>query len=201
MTIEKETEEKIFNAAQTVFQRKGFDGARMQEIADEADINKSMLHYYYRSKEKLFRKVFQAGAAAIFPVIMKILGSEISLRQKVEEIVEFYYSTFRSNPFLPAFVVHEMNRNPKEFTEFIMSLNIQIPEKFGEQIRMEVKAGRMMFVEPQHFFLNVVSLCMMPMIARQMVQAIFRLDDEHYWDFLEVRKTMITKIIFSGIQP
>jgi len=201
MSIEKETEEKIFLAAQRVFQKKGFDGARMQEIADEAGINKSMLHYYYRSKEKLFRRVFQAGAANIFPSLIKILESEIPIRQKVEEIVDFYYSIFRTNPFLPAFVVHEMNRNPKQFREFIMSLNIRIPKKFNEQIKSEVEGGRMMPLKPHHFLMNVVSMCMMPMVARQMVQAIFRLDDEMYWEFLEERKEMISKIIFSGIKP
>jgi len=201
MSIEKETEEKIFLAAQRVFQKKGFDGARMQEIADEAGINKSMLHYYYRSKEKLFRRVFQAGAANIFPSLMMILESDFPLRQKVEEIVDFYYSIFRTNPFLPAFVVHEMNRNPKQFREFIMSLNIRIPKKFSEQIKSEVEGGRMMPLKPHHFLMNVVSMCMMPMVARQMVQAIFRLDDEMYWEFLEERKEMISKIIFSGIKP
>ncbi|TVQ04869.1 MAG: TetR/AcrR family transcriptional regulator [Balneolaceae bacterium] len=201
MSIEKETEEKIFLAAQRVFQKKGFDGARMQEIADEAGINKSMLHYYYRSKEKLFRRVFQAGAANIFPSLIKILESEMPIRQKVEEIVDFYYSIFRTNPFLPAFVVHEMNRNPKQFREFIMSLNIRIPKKFSEQIKSEVEGGRMMPLKPHHFLMNVVSMCMMPMVARQMVQAIFRLDDEMYWEFLEERKEMISKIIFSGIKP
>ncbi len=54
---ESSTEEKIFKAAKDVFHRKGFDGTRMQEIADKANINMSMLHYYYRSKDKLFEKV------------------------------------------------------------------------------------------------------------------------------------------------
>lgn len=201
MVLEKETEEKIFLAAQRVFQKKGYDGARMQEIADEAEINKSMLHYYYRSKEKLFRKVFQAGVANIFPSIIKILDSEISLRHKVEQIVDFYYSVFDSHPYLPAFVVYEMNRNPQEFRKFIESLNFKIPDRFIEQINSEIESGRMMPVKPHHFFLSVVSLCMMPMIARQMVQAIFRLDDDGYYKFLDERKELISRIIFNGIQP
>ena len=53
------TEEKILKAAEEVFVQKGLDGARMQEIADKAGINKSLLHYYYRTKDKLFSKVFK----------------------------------------------------------------------------------------------------------------------------------------------
>ncbi len=52
------TEQNILNAAISVFQKKGMAGARMQEIADEAGINKAMLHYYYRSKQLLFDAVF-----------------------------------------------------------------------------------------------------------------------------------------------
>lgn len=61
MSVEKETEEKIFEAARTVFQKSGFEGARMQEIADTANINKSMLHYYYRNKDNLFLKSLKQG--------------------------------------------------------------------------------------------------------------------------------------------
>src|SRR5690625_3348145 len=119
MSMEKETEEKIFKAAQRVFQEKGFAGARMQEIADEAEINKSMLHYYYRSKEKLFLMVFQAAARKIFPDLAEILSNEEPLEQKVSQIVEFYDRTFRKHPYIPAFVIHEMNQNPRRFRDFI----------------------------------------------------------------------------------
>jgi TetR/AcrR family transcriptional regulator len=201
MAIEKETEEKIFIAAQRVFQEKGFSGARMQEIADEAAINKSMLHYYYRSKEKLFLKVFQNSVKRIFPEIMHILGSDQSLRAKVESIVDFYYQTFRQNPFLPAFVVHEMNQNPVRFREFMETLNIQLPVKFIEQIQGEIEKGRMMPIKPHQFLMNVVGLCMMPFMVRNMVQVLFRLDEKAYWDFLEERRKLIPKLIFSGVQP
>jgi AcrR family transcriptional regulator len=61
------TEEKILEAAKKVFHRKGFEGARMQEIADEAGINKALLHYYFRTKENLFDDVFKAAFREIFP--------------------------------------------------------------------------------------------------------------------------------------
>jgi len=201
MPIEKETEEKIFLAAQQVFQAKGFAGARMQEIADEAEINKSMLHYYYRSKDKLFQEVFRASARKILPELAGILASEHSLKEKVIRIVGFYYQIFREHPHLPAFVIHEMNQNPKRFREFISSMDIQLPERFAHQIQAEVYAGRMMPIDPKQFLMNVVGLCMMPIVARNMVQSLFRLNDEDYWEFLEERRNLIPKIIFSGVTP
>lgn len=200
MAIEKQTEEQIFLAAQRVFQEKGFAGARMQEIADEADINKSMLHYYYRSKEKLFLAVFQSSVKKIFPQLIMILSSDDDLHAKVEEIVEFYYLTFKNNPYLPAFVIHEMNQHPKRFKEFISSLGVEIPATFVEQLQKEIQKGNMMPIKPIHFLVNVVSLFMMPVIARTMVQTLFSLDDEEFDQFLKERKELVPKLIFNGVQ-
>lgn len=201
MPIEKETEEKIFLAAQKVFQRKGFEGSRMQEIADEAEINKSMLHYYYRSKEKLFQEVFRSSARKILPELVSILASEYPLKDKVTRIVDFYHSVFKKNPYLPAFVVHEMNQNPERFKEFISSMNIQVPQKFADQMKEEISAGRVIPVHPKQFLVNIVSLCLMPLVARNMVQAIFKMDDRDYQEFLDERRKLIPEFIFKGVTP
>ncbi|MCG2590646.1 TetR/AcrR family transcriptional regulator [Rhodohalobacter sulfatireducens] len=200
MPLEKQTEEQIFLAAQRVFQEKGFAGARMQEIADEADINKSMLHYYYRSKEKLFLEVFQSSVKKVFPQLIAILSSGDELEAKVKKVVEFYYNTFRKNPYLPSFVLHEMNQHPKRFKEFINSQNIRIPKEFAEQLETEIEKGRIMPMKPTHFLINIVSLCLMPVIARTLVQTLFSLDDDDFDAFLAERKELIPKVIFSGVQ-
>ncbi len=201
MALEKETEEKIFSAAQTVFQKRGFDGARMQEIADVAEINKSMLHYYYRSKDKLFQQVFQAGVKKIMPKIFGILKAEIPLEDKVHQIVNFYHEMFRENQHLPSFVVYEMNQHPERFKEFMGAMNIQLPTVFTEQVTKEVEEGQMLKITPEQFLLNIVSLCMMPMLAKTMVQTIFSLEEDSYFKFLEERRTLIPGIIMNGVKP
>lgn len=201
MALEKETEEKIFSAAQTVFQKRGFDGARMQEIADVAEINKSMLHYYYRSKDKLFQQVFQAGVKKIMPKIFGILKAEIPLEDKVHQIVNFYHEMFRENQHLPSFVVYEMNQHPERFKEFMGAMNIQLPTVFTDQVTEEVEEGRMLKITPEQFLLNIVSLCMMPMLAKTMVQTIFSLEEDSYFKFLEERRTLIPGIIMNGVKP
>ena len=77
------TEEKILNAAQTVFIQKGMDGARMQEIADEAGINKALLHYYFRTKQKLFEAIFKKVFSQIFPNLMDMVHSELPIEEKL----------------------------------------------------------------------------------------------------------------------
>ena len=77
------TEQIILKAARKVFTHKGFDGARMQEIADEAGINKALLHYYFRSKDKLFEAIFKEVITTFFPRIISVLTSDLSLFEKI----------------------------------------------------------------------------------------------------------------------
>jgi len=69
MVKEQNTEDRIVDAAKTVFINKGMDGARMQEIANEAGINKALLHYYFRTKNKLFEKVFSLVFGDVLHVV------------------------------------------------------------------------------------------------------------------------------------
>ena len=87
MAKEKNTEDKIVSAAKKVFITKGMDGARMQEIADEAGINKALLHYYFRTKNKLFDKVFSIIFRDVLDVLEQAVYNELSFEQFVEQFI------------------------------------------------------------------------------------------------------------------
>ena len=74
-----QTEERILDAARKVFIRRGTSGARMQEIAAEAGVNQALLHYYFRSKERLSVAVFQQLASRLFPALIMTLASDASI--------------------------------------------------------------------------------------------------------------------------
>ncbi|UCG28570.1 MAG: TetR/AcrR family transcriptional regulator, partial [Bacteroidales bacterium] len=115
--IEKKpgTEALIFEAAKRVFGRKGLDGARMQEIADEAGINKALLHYYFRTKEKLFEAVLTDIFQSFFPKAMVIMADpDISIREKIEQFVNIYISLIQENPYMPGFMAHELTKGGAE---------------------------------------------------------------------------------------
>src|SRR4051795_1256053 len=109
------TEEKILNAAKKVFLTKGLEGARMQDIADEAGINKALLHYYFRSKDKLFETIFLQVANEFLPKVFAILQSEDSLFKKIELFCAAYIDQEIETPYVPIFIIREMNRDPKTF--------------------------------------------------------------------------------------
>src|SRR5436309_11093265 len=98
---DQSAEEKIIAAARKVFLSKGMDGARMQDIADEAGINKALLHYYFRSKDKLFEHIFMEVVAAFLPRIFAILESEATLFEKIEQFCSEYIGQEIKTPYVP----------------------------------------------------------------------------------------------------
>jgi len=200
MSEEIETEQQILEAAKQIFQERGFAGARMQEIADEADINKSMLHYYFRSKDKLFQKVFQDSIRQFFPEILKVLHADLALTPKIEKLVETYYEMFRKHPHLPRFVIHEMNQHPDRFKEFVKNMGFEIPETFVKQIRQEIESDSMLNIDPREFIINTIGLCVFPLIARPMIETVFKMNDEQYQQFLEQRKKELPKFILNAVK-
>src|SRR6201991_2963463 len=118
-----DTKERILEAARNVFVHKGMFGARMQDIADEAGINKALLHYYFKSKEKLFEEVLREAAIKLFPRINEIFTSDDSLFTKIELFCEEYITVVLENPYLPLFVLNEMNQDPVYFINKIKEEN------------------------------------------------------------------------------
>lgn len=201
MTDQKETEQQILDAARREFQQNGYAGARMQAIADEAGINKSMLHYYYRSKDHLFQQVFRESVRRFFPVIFNVLNSDLPLAPKVKKLIDTYHEIFLDNPQLPQFVLHEMNQHPDRFKKFMKSQGVSIPQKFVDQVQEEIRAGRMRPVQPHEFIINTIALCVFPYIARNMIEVIFGMDEQDFRNFIEKRKENLPGFILKDDNP
>jgi len=198
--MEKETEEKIFDAARKVFHRRGFYGARMQEIADEAKINKSMLHYYFRNKEKLFEVVFRDSFSRIIRKVFEVFESDLTLFNKVEKFVETYIGLLEANPYLPSFVFHEMNTNPEHLKDLLQELHVEPPPVLSSQIKQAVKDGEIIPIQPIDFIVNLLALCAFPFIGKQMIISVFRLNDKQYKEFLTQRKKELSTFIINGLK-
>jgi AcrR family transcriptional regulator len=203
--IDKTTEEKIFEAAQFVFVEKGLDGARMQEIADKAEINKSLLHYYYRSKEKLFTEVFKMVINKFLPNTVEIFQTEKTVFEKIEIFTFEYISLIQKNPFIPIFVLNELNKNPKNLTDTFSHLFENLKQNqislFAQQIEIEVSKGILKPTEPVNLIVNIMSLCIFPFIAKPIFMTLFFNNDKiEYKNFIENRKTEVANFIINSIK-
>ena len=193
------TEEAILKAARTIFTRKGFDGARMQEIADEAGINKALLHYYFRSKDKLFEAIFREVLNTMFPRIISILTSPLPLFDKIEKISAAYIDILIHHPDIAGFVFHEISRNPARMVGNIKNVGADF-EIIRKQVNEEIAAGNIIPVRAEHLVANMISMCVFPFIAKPVFMGMTGMDPDSYLQFLEERKRIIPQTIIKAIK-
>jgi AcrR family transcriptional regulator len=195
------TEKKILNAATDVFQTKGMDGARMQEIADKAGINKAMLHYYYRSKQKLFEAVFSGAIKLIAPRILKIIESDLHLFDKIRTFTDDYISFISKHSYIPLFIINELNRHPDMFERlFAGKVNMEIEQKIVRQINDMVTKGEIRPIKPEQLLLDVISLSFFPIMAKPLLGGILQKNDNSYEKMIEERKTHVADFIIASIK-
>lgn len=194
------TEEKIFNAARIVFQKKGFAGARMQEIADEAGINKAMLHYCFKNKELLFQAVFMNAFSQLVPQINEIFNSRDSVFEKIRKFTHSYISFVILNPYLPPFVIQEMNNNPEFVLSFLENENRPNPSVLISQIEKEIASGIIKPINPKHLLMNLISMTVFPFAAQMMIKGMLQISDTEFNQMMEERKTSIAEQIINSIK-
>jgi len=202
---EMNTEEKILHAAREVFEQKGMTGARMQEIADKAEINKALLHYYYRTKDKLFEKVFDVAFSLFIPKVKDMMSGEEPIFTKIEFFVENYIQLLHKHPYIPGFVINELNRNPqilvKTFEKNVGLQKDDIIKNLDEQLQKEVEKGIIKPISAQNLMTNVVSLCIFPIVAKPVLKGImFNNDEQEYKAFLNQRKDFVKEYLINSIK-
>ena len=196
----KDTEHIILNAATEVFQSKGMDGARMQEIADKANINKSMLHYYYRSKQKLFEAVFKTAISIMAPKLTEIIEKEEPLFDKIRHFTNSYINLISKHSYIPTFIIHELNRNPQILEDTFVKKFGNSFGKMKTQVNEMVENGEIRTIEPEHLIMNVVAMSIFPFVAKPILKAVLQKDEAAYQILLEERKTHVADFVINSIK-
>ena len=194
------TETEILIAAKEIFQQKGMAGARMQEIADKAKINKALLHYYYRSKQLLFEAVFKSAFSLLAPQLNKVLNDDSDLFEKIRKFTENYVSFVIKHPYLPNFVIQELNKNPEFVQKLRSEKNFPSIEKFKLQVSDAIIQGIIKPIEAEQLFINIISLNIFPFIGEPLLMALVNVDKESYNKILENRKTEVAEFIINSIK-
>jgi len=195
------TEEKILAAARTVLTTNGMEGERMQDIADAAGINKALLHYYFRDKDKLFDLVFLEEAQKFFPKINGIFASDEPIFMKIEKFVNEYIDEMLANPYLPWFVMNEINRDPDRFMYKIWGKdNLPSPGKFLMQLEKEVKKGTIKKIHPVHLLMNLLSMTIFPFVAKPMLMRNLGLGEKRFIQLMDERRKEIPRFIIDSIK-
>lgn len=205
LKFNNEKEQIILEAAENIFIKKGLEGARMQEIADQAKINKSLLHYYYRSKDNLFNAVFTSVVKRLFPKTISNIKSEDDLFKKIEMIVEAYFKLLSKHSMIPLFVLHEINRNPKEIVkvmrEVLANGDDNIISHMRDEVNKAISQGLIRSIKAEHLLINIISLSIFPVMAQPLMQAMLFDDNKKSMkQFLKERKDNVSKFIIDSIK-
>jgi len=192
-----DTETQILEAAKKIFLKKGFSGTRMQEIADEANINKSMLHYYFRSKELLFQKIVENSLTLIAPIFLDAITSDGPVMHKLEKLVVTYIDAILKNPHVPMFILYELSQKRVDFIRILQEKlhPADVLPRFINQIEEEQAMGILKPMDARHLILTVMSLIVFPFIGRPVFQEMLGLSPEVYDDLLEERKKIVMSFL------
>ena len=199
-----DTERAIFNAALHVFACEGRRGARMQEIADAAGINKAMLHYYFRDKETLYEEVFAFTMRRFMASFGTSLKEAPTFEQTLRAFIDGYVDFVRSNEDAMRLMVNEnltggslLGEHLREATE----AGDAPPKILVETIASAAEAGEIRPVDPTHTVFSVISTCLFFFVARPTVEIMHPAADEDWDAFVEARKDHLFDLIYRGLAP
>jgi AcrR family transcriptional regulator len=203
------TEQRILDAARTVFLKQGTAGARMQEIAEVAGVNKALLHYYFRSKARLAEAVFIDAARQLLPAVIEVLASPAEIEEKVARVVDLELSHLSKAPFLPGYVISEMHHNPDRPRQLFESftglaareIRLRVLRTLSAQIDERIADGTMRPIKAEQFVVNLLALCVFPFAARPMVMLLLDLDEQGFQRFIERRRTELVSFFLGALRP
>lgn len=188
------TEELIKNTAKKLFFGEGKFNATTQEIADAAGVNRTLINYYFRSRDKLFEIVFKDAQDREQQRTESIIFSELPFKAKIEEFIDDSFEIAKEYPYMEIYLVTQFNQGCYYKDEEGMD---RVLNKFYEEFEVEMKKGTIEKMDPVQFILNMVSLISFPISMRPLFQKTMHLTDEAYDKILYDRKEIIMNTLFK----
>ena len=199
------TEERILEAAVQEFMSKGYAGARTTAIAEAAGVTHAMLHYYFRTKDKLLDRIIESKIGTLRDIMLASLGDPtIPLFDKIKSAIENHQDFIAANPELPRFMINEVLSRPDRMPKVIEQLKHHTPlvvQSLQRQIDEYADRGLCRRVDAGMLMLDIVSLNIFPFSATPMVNALLGGMMENPQAFVEARKIENVETIMKKLQP
>lgn len=198
--LDQTTRDKILQAALSEFHGNGFRGARTNRIAEAAGISRTMLHYYFNTKEALFEAVVGKTFGAVMPHLQKMADQETGITELVENLVAAIADLLEENPGLPSFVVNILNESPELLLNLVFLRDERSPDLIESVLK---KARRAKQVRPEvngeDLLINIYALCSTPYLLAPYISKKEGRDLEMMREFIRGRRSEIVKLVLSGI--
>jgi TetR/AcrR family transcriptional regulator len=193
------TEQHIKDTARHIFLKEGKMLATTQEIADAAGVNRTLLHYYFRSRDMLFNIVFTEALTKLREQLHEVISSKVEFRQKVEKLLDVFYRDLTELPYLETFITLQLNQEPHKYEDMF----IHIPggkeriKDFLKEIQLEMEKGTIPVMKPINYFISIFALMAYPYVARPVFKNMFDLSEAAYNKLLPERKEIILSLLFK----
>ena len=172
-----DTEQLIKDTAKKVFFGEGRFNATTQEIADAAGVNRTLINYYFRSRDNLFEIVFEDAQKQEHERTESIVFSGLPLKEKMCRHLDMFFEQSKEYPYLEIYMVTQMNQG--NCHKDLDTMNRML-DKFYLEIGLEMEKGTIEKMRPEQFVLNFISLMSFPVSMRPLLQETMGMTKEQY---------------------
>lgn len=198
------TEKAIIEAATRLFLEKGFASTSTTEIAKEAGCNQAMVHYYFRTKDRLFEAVFADKFQGFVSSIMSISEEDLSFEEKLSQKIGAHFDMLMKNPKLPLLFAYELNTNPKRLEaikEKLGNLPSMFFANFQLELDREIEEGRIRKMKVIDLLFNIIALNIALFIIGPVLKEFSGISDEYYEGFIKHRKKENVNTVLRSLRP
>lgn len=196
-----QTEKLIKEKAKKLFFQKGFLDATTQEIADEAGVNRALIHYYFKSREQMLDMLLEETILEKKERVVRILSSNLPFREKIARYIDAVVDHGLAYPYLENFIVSETARHPDKVKNLCTRHPGKSTDMIREQLEQEIKKKKLAPISAEHFMVNLIALCNYPLISKSVLKTVHGMTDAAYKKFLLERKKVIYSTIFGEEMP
>ena len=197
---------RIREVAQQLFFEQGYAATSTTQIAKEVGCTQALVHYYYRTKENLFRQIFLEQVLAALNVIGRSLANEESFDRFIEQAISMYFDALSSNPRLPFFVLEELVNNP-ERRKYMREKIVKNPSyamlymQFDARLKQEQQAGHITKIDPFDLMISIASLTVFTFVSLPMFQDLLSQTDDQVRDYIAHRKSEVIRMVKKILKP
>lgn len=195
-----DTRTEIAQAARAEFLAHGYEGARLQKIADRIGVTKAMIHYYFNTKKELFEHVFRQSVEVMFYGLSELLERDVPLFQKIEQLVSACLDKAGTNPEVLGFILTESNRNADWLLPVIEEQVALEKAVLAEQVKKAASNYTIASVDPNQLLLNIFSLCYYPALSAPINQLVLADgDDGAFRELTDNRKGIVLDTVLNWL--
>jgi AcrR family transcriptional regulator len=198
---EAQTQKLIKEKAKALFFQKGLLNATTQEIADEAGVNRALIHYYFRSREQMLDILLNETIQEKKDRVRSTLSSDLPFREKIAHYISAIVDYGLTYPYLENFIISETAKHPDKLKDICSKDRVKSSDMIREQLEAEIRKKKIAPISAEHFMVNLAAMCNYPLLAKSVIQTVHGMTDTAYRKFLHERKQVIYMTIFNEEMP